>query len=225
MKKIQRIKRASKILKLVHKGETYESIGKKFNISKQCVWEMARKNGINRLEDKREFRSKKFRMFSPDIIANLPLTEIAVKHSLTPSEIRLIYKLKTGVTLNSVLSKKRNETIVKKFVSGNTARKIVTDPVKVLNNPRRVSTQNWIYSINTQNGVKRYPEIGDRRKGGTFQSKKAINLIVKCRDKGLKFGEILNEINKKGLKTVTGLEFKVTNINQLYNYAKLKLNK
>jgi hypothetical protein len=225
MRKSAKTQRNEKILKLIHEGETYESIGKKFGISKQRVRQFAVANGVSRWKEIREFKQKKYKDFLPDIKANLTVEEIAVKHSLTKAEVRSIYKEKTGKNLNEVLLEKRNETITKKFLAGKTARKITLDPTKVLDNPQRVSSLNHVYQINTKNNVRRYPEVGDRSKGGTSQSKKAIKLIVKYRDKGFTYTKILKKLNKKSIKTVTGLEFKVANIRQLYCYTKTKLNK
>lgn len=218
-------KRNKEILRLINEGETFESIGKKNGISKERVRQIAVANGINRWDKIREFKNKKFNEFLPDIKANLPLSEIATKHSLTKSKIYSIYKEKTGVSLLKVLSKKRNNIINKKFVSGKTANKIISDKTNILDNPVRITTTNSIYTINTKNNIKRYPQIGDRSKGGTFQSKKAIKLIVKYRDKGFTCKKILKKLNKKGIKTVTGKNFKESNILQLYNYVKKNLKK
>lgn len=217
-------KRNEEIQKLILKGETFQSIGEKFGISKQRVRQLAVGLGVSRWKEKRALKKTRFKAFIKDIKARMLVSEMAVKHNLSEKEVREIYKHQTGELLLTVLREKRDSKIVKDFKAGSTAISIVKNPSEILKNPLKITTTNNIYSINTRNGVKRYPEVGNRSKGGTFQNKRVINLIVNRRDKGQTFGEILTEMNERGYRTVTGRIFKQSNIAQIYYYAKNKLN-
>ena len=221
-KKVIFEKRRNAIVNELNKGRTLISVANEFGVTKQRIAGIAKDFGIQRRKDGQKRKFDLFNAFILDIKDNMSLDEIAEKHSISRVELKDIYKYVTGDNLACNLRVKRNKEISTKFLRGKTATNIIVDTSPALKNPLKIKCRNSIYSINTANGVKRYPQIGDRRKGGTFQNKKAINLIVKRRDKGDTFTEIQKELTKRGYKTVTGLDFRIETICQLYKYTKNK---
>ena len=81
-----------------------------------------------------------------------------------------------------------------------------------------------VYNISTKQGFKKYPKIGDRSKGGTFEDKKILRYIQDKRDnKGWTYKKIADKLNILGYRTLTGKIFDVPNV--LYKYNAYKKNK
>ncbi len=211
-------KRKDKILGHIKKGETYLSIAKKFKITKQRVAGIAKDNGIQRQKDNRQRRKELYRNFIVDIRNNMQVDEVAVKHGITISELRFVYKTYSGKNLVSTIRERRNADITTRFIAGSTASAIINKETKVLVNPIKIDSVRSVYDINTKAGVKRYPQVGNRSAGGTFQSKRDIKFIINKRDKhGWSLNEVVAELTRKGRKTVTGLDYIPSTVSQLYN--------
>jgi len=221
----QLVERNKIITERILNGEKYTVLAKEYGVSKQRIRQYANLAKVDRWADKRARKNKFVELFNNDVENGLTINEIIKKYSLSRREVLYIYRYATGKSLIQIARQKRNSTIVNKFVSGDTANKILIDKDKTLFNPLHLATQSSIYSVNTSRGVKRYPQVGNRHRGGTSQNKKIINLIVNRRDKGWTCERIREELIRRGHKTVTGCEFKAANVLQLYNYAKDKLGK
>lgn len=197
-----------KIVKDIQEGRlTYKEIGKKYNLTKQRVYQFAQDNNISRWEKSREDIKKTKEEIQNDIINGLTYKEICDKYSYVKTSLSTL----VGINLQSLFLEKRNKEIINLYKEM-TAKDTIIIPVNVLDDPYRITKINTVYGISSKRGYKKYPMIGDRCKGGVFEPKKVINLIKKLRSKNYSYRKIALELNKKGWKTPTGKLYSTMNV-------------
>ena len=209
-------KRRKKIQDLISKGVTYELIATKFGISKQRVSQYAKAIGVSRHVQTRERNKKLLAEVKNDIKEGLNFNQIKDKHQLTQTDFNNLYSLGLS-SLPGYFRNKRNEYIVEAFSNGRTAQSLLDSDESELGLISKLTNINRIYAITTQAGVRRQPKVKSRNLGGSSEKKKVMKFIRKKREKdGLTFGEITRLLNKKGLKTISGKEFKEANVTVKY---------
>ena len=204
--------RNKKIIKDIQKGKTYKEIGKKYNITKQRVAQFAKHHNIYRWEENREYRKKIISLIKEDIKQGRSYDAIMSKYADKYNNIKTI--LEGG--LFTYIKEKRNKKIVNQYKC-NTAQSITVDTSPLLDTPQRIGSVNMIYQISNKNGYKKYPKIGNRRKGGLFESSRVINLIKELKKENYTYREIAEELNNKGWKSPMG---KIYTTGNVYNKHK-----
>ena len=194
--------RNEKLITDIRKGElTYKEIGKKYNITKQRVYQFAKKDKISRWGESREKKKDLICDVNNDLQQGLTYKEICNKYNDN-------YYLTQTVTggLHTHIREKRNKEIVTKY-KHTTAQSIISDISPILDTPHRIVTTNQIYRISTQNGYKKYPKIGDRSKGGCFESTLVMEMIKNMVEENKSYREISEILNKKNVKSINGKSF------------------
>ena len=215
------IKREKHIIKLINQNWSLTNIGIKFNITKQRVYQIAKKNDISRLNDIRNNKKIYHTNILTDINNNIPYKDIINKYNMPQSKLSDIFKSIQKQTLNTFIMNKRNSEITKQFIEGNSAKKITNNQNPILISPTHLISVDSIYRINTKNNIRRYPQITNRHKGGLFESKEVIKLIKNKRDKkNWSFKQIAEELNKLGHKTITQKEYTTANTYRIYKDIK-----
>jgi hypothetical protein len=215
------IVRNETILKLVKQDElTYQEIGDIFGITKQRVKGIVYKSGYSRWA----IRKVKYEVIGKDVKNDLKL-------GLTYPEIRDKYGIKTldRLVYNKLIPRlytksinKRNDEITKRYKKQRAIDIVKSKDIDV-NNPNGVQQEKSVYSIASNNGYRKYPKIGRRCDGGTFEDKKILRYISKKRDKDKwTFKRISDKLNSLGHKTLTGKEFTIPNVIYKYNAHKKK---
>lgn len=207
------ISRHLKIVQQILEGKkTLVEIGLEFGISKQRVRQIGSLYNANKSEIKRARREKAVSALKVGFKEQKTLQELSKELKIPEARLAGYYHYETGNSFYQQVMERRNKTISEKFVAGKTAKKITEKVSRVLDNPSRVKTVNQVYSINTKNNVRRYPNIGDRSKGGCFLDKKILNFIATQYMKNKTTEEIAQMLNDKKLKTTQGLPFTAGNI-------------
>lgn len=216
LSKNYKTKRNNEMLKLIHAGETFLSIAKKFKVTKSRVGQLAKDHGINRWEINRTTSEQQIQDIQTDIDNGMEYDELKEKHNLTHKTIeRLRYRgLKPVAT---TYRENRNATIVDEYKIM-TAKKVLQSDTKTLDSPQRIQGLNTIYTISTAAGFKRYPNIGKRCVKGSHETKEVLELILTRRnvDK-LSFRQIAEELNEKNMLTIGGLPFTTHNVRSKYH--------
>jgi transcriptional regulator with XRE-family HTH domain/transposase-like protein len=221
-KEIGKVKRNARILKLVEDDDlTYKEIGELFGVTRQAVAGIILRSGYSRWDSRR----KKFKAIAKNINNDikLGLTYKEINEKYTYSTLANLTARNLLPSLFSDLLEKRNRLITKKY-KGEIAKSIVQSEDYDLNNPNGINTLSGVYSISSKNGFKKYPKIGRRCDGGTFEDKKILRYIQNKRDKhGWTFKKIAEKLTRLGYKTLTGKEFDMPNV--VYKYNAYKKNK
>lgn len=216
LSKNYKTKRNNEMLKLIHAGETFLSIAKKFKVTKSRVGQLAKDHGINRWEIARTTSEQQIHDINHDIDNGMEYDELKEKHNLTHKTIeKLRYRgLKPVAT---TYRENRNTTIVDEYKIM-TAKKVLQSDTKTLDSPQRIQGVNSIYTISTAAGFKRYPNIGKRCVKGSHETKEVLGLILTRRniDK-LSFRKIAEELNEKNMLTIGGLPFTTHNVTAKYH--------
>jgi AraC-like DNA-binding protein len=217
------IEREKEIINLIDNNWTLISIATKFNITKQRVYQIAKKNNISIWNKIRTNKKTMHQNILNDINNNIQYKDIVKKYNLTKSQLSEAFKSIQKQTLKTFIINKRNNEITSQFIQGNTAKIITNKTEPILISPTHITTTDSIYRINTKNNIRRYPQIINRHKGGLFESKEVIKLIKNKRDKkNWTFKQIAEELNKLGYKTITGKEYTQPNTYQKYIAIKQK---
>lgn len=220
-RKVRNPKREEQILKLLNENISFDEIAKKFGITKQRVNQIAKRNNIKRWEQSREFKISMYLKIMDDFNNNISLNDICLKHNLSIDNINTIFCFNNDNTIFSKFREKRNSCIISDFIGGTTAKAITKRDDKELLDPNKITWIDSIYRINIKNGIRRYPQIGNRAGGGCFENKEILKFIFNKRDKyKWTFKKITDELNKKGKKTLTGKVFTIPNV-----FAKYYSNK
>lgn len=208
-----RLKR-EKILKDIKKGTSYKEIGLKYGITKQRIYQIAKMNNVSRWDESRNKAKETYKNVVKELKNNIPAKEIYKKYGRRSATI---YKEINNETPYEKQIRVRDNDIISKFNKGLMAKEIIDLDTNEL------TSITSIYRINTKNGNKRYPTIGNRSAGGFFESKKVIKLIVKLKNEGVSFVEITNKLNSLNYKTITGRKFTTPNV--IAKYHKYNNNK
>tara|TARA_R110000851_G_scaffold248445_2_gene400961 strand:+ start:481 stop:1470 length:990 start_codon:yes stop_codon:yes gene_type:complete len=214
--------RNEQILKLlVEDDKTYEEIGNIYGISKQRIRQLAYKSNFKRYA----IRKVKYTEIAKEILLDIKLGMLysEIREKYTYAVIRNVCSRGLLSNLYTDFISKRNTTITKKYKE-TIARKIIESSDSELLNPNKINGLSNIYRIACEDGFKRYPKIGNRNKGGTFEDKKILRYITKKRDKdGWSFRRITDKLQRLGHKTLTGKVFDTPNV--YYKYNAYKKNK
>jgi hypothetical protein len=215
------VKRNQEILELLKNDNTYISIARKYNISKQRVTQIANDYGYDRMASNKEKIFELIEKIKIDISDGLKYDEIKKKHSLNDSlRNKISYH---GLPLFSQLNNRRKNSIVDEYKQ-KTARKVLESNNQNLHNPFELKNINNVYSISSQMGYKRYPKIGNRNKGGVQENIGILEIIKHKREKeNLSFSEIATHLNESGYLTISDKEFKEANTRFKYLYYTGKL--
>lgn len=207
--------RNDKIINLIRQGLTYDEVGEQMGITKQRVCQIAKYNNISRWDESREFKVNLISRIKEDIDNQLPYTDIVEKHNLRIKGYLLRDTELSGLYTDMLI--KRNEAIKKKY-EVRTAEEIINDNDYNITNPTKPTSINCVYRIASSLGFKKYPMIGDRSKGNTFEDRTILKYIRDRRDKdGWTFKKIACELNKLNYRTVTGKLFTTSNVNYKYH--------
>jgi hypothetical protein len=219
--KINYLKEA--VLKYIKKNPdvSYVVASNRFGTSSSYVGRIARENGINK--DLTETQKNEVK----NEIAHIKLD---VKLGLTYPDIKIKYKIdgvRAGVLKYYGLGKIRGEFIgvrnteIQTQYKIKTASKLLLDTNIKLDSPQRITSLGGAYRIACRGGFKKYPNVGNRNKGGVFEDKKILKRITKRKDKdNWTFQAISDELQTLGYKTITGVEFSMANV--IYKYHSYK---
>jgi uncharacterized protein (DUF433 family) len=217
------IEREKEIINLIDNNWSLTSIATKFNITKQRVNQIAKKNNISIWNKIRTNKKTMHQNILNDINNNIQYKDIVKKYNLPKSKISDSFKSIQKESLTTFIINKRNNEITSQFIQGNTAKIITNKTEPILISPTHITTTDSIYRINAKNNIRRYPQIINRYKGGLFESKEVIKFIKNKRDKkNWTFKQIAEELNKLEYKTITGKEYNQPNTYQKYIAIKQK---
>jgi AraC-like DNA-binding protein len=192
--------------------KTLTEIGKEHRITKQRVFQIGKTVNIDRTQLIKARRNKALAVLKIAYNEHGTLNDVAEALNISKANLTNIYRKGTGVSFNEATRCRRNSLILQKFVAGQTANAILNDTTKTLDIPNRIPSVNAVYNINTKNNVKRYPNIGDRSKGGSFLPKWILKFIATQYMKLKTTEEIAKMLNDKKIKTTQGVAFTAGNI-------------
>jgi hypothetical protein len=215
----KKINREKEILKLLSEGNTYKEVGEKYNVSKQRINQIAKKNNIKRWEDTQKLTERIHRQTLNALEKCTSIKRIATINKIDINELEYRFNQISKITLNRLLMRRRDNLIIDEFKKGKPASQIIKliKPLEILQ-PRKINTVHGLYGVLKRYGVKRYPQIKSRRHGGTNLTKNTIEIIKNKRRDGLSFQKISDHLNEKGIKTITEKRFHPQN---LYNQKDL----
>jgi transposase-like protein len=216
------------IIELLTNGKyTYREIARKYNVTPQRIQQIALEHGNIKLHalnhKKKEYIVKQMMTDT----STLSYGEIKSKYkklegfkwNILKDKFKEVY----GLSIYDMLYSSRNNTILKKYSSGQIAKEVLKGKEHELKSPKHLKQERDVYRVSSKLGYRRHQGIYNRAAGGIFESKRVLNLIVKWHDtKGMSFKAITDKLNSKGYKTVTGLDFKVANVWTKYHNYKTK---
>lgn len=205
---------------LQHKKSLTE-IGKEHKITKQRVSQIGKTANVDRTQLVTARRNKALAVLKIAFNEHKTIDEVSKNLNLTKANLSHIYRKETGFSFNEATKVRRNKLILEKFVAGQTANSILSDPTKTLEIPHRVPSVDAVYNINAKNNVKRYPKIGNRRRGGSFLPKWILRFIASEYMKNKTTEEIAQMLNKKKVKTTQGVAFTAGNVFAYVNKMRL----
>jgi hypothetical protein len=201
----------------------YIIVGNRFGTSPSYVGRIARSVGItkNISEEEKKKIKNTIAHINLDFELGMSYEDIKKTYNFDENKEKLTYY---GLgNLKDKFRTLRNDEISRQY-KVKTAMKVMVDTNVKLDSPDRIKTLSQTYGVACKNGFKKYPKIGDRSKGGTFEDRKILRYIEKLRDKdGLTFQEIADKLTRQGKKTLTGVPFSMANA--LYKYNAYKKNK
>jgi len=201
----------------------YIIVGNRFGTSSSYVGRIARSIGITKNISKEEKKKIKNTIahINLDFELGMSYEDIKKTYNFDENKEKLTYY---GLgNLKDKFRTLRNDEISKQY-KVKTAMKVMVDSNIKLDSPDRIKTLSQTYGVACKDGFKKYPKIGNRNKGGTFEDRKTLRYIEKLRDKdGLTFQEIADKLTRQGKKTLTGVPFSMANA--LYKYNAYKKNK
>jgi len=223
-------KRRLKILKHIKDGDlTFKKIGEKFGISKQIINQIAWSYDVSRWTEIRETSKMLFEKIMFDFKTGSSIDEIVEKHKINRAELSQLHHKYAPEDIGIIEQYriKRDKKIVSDYSQGVTAKTITEKTDKVLGDPSKVNTVDGVYRIASKNGVKRYPQIGNRSAGGSFEKKSILKIIVKMyehKEFPAPFHEIAGTLNELGYETICGKEFTLATVRIKYHAYKAELN-
>lgn len=207
--------RNEELKELLDIGMTYEEAAEKMGITKQRVYQIAKKNGIRRWEETRQEHETWINVIKADIEVGLTYYELIDKHSITPKEMARLRYYGLGNIFTDFL-KERNQKVVKEY-KNRIAKDIVAKHSPSLDNPLPISNINQVYRISSNLGYRKYPNIGNRSAGGVFEDQDVIMIIkVKREVDELSFQKIADLLNEKGYTTPMGKPYQSANVRAKY---------
>lgn len=219
----KKTKRTQEILELNKRGVISSVIAEKYGITKQRVYQILTANGISRNKQIKD-KNKKLRV-DIEAAANSGLTPKQIRAGFEGIDIRRYYPEITQLGID--LRRERNNEIGKQYLSGATAKEIIikSTPDSLLK-PQQIRGSGTIYKINRKQGVRKHPKVGIRSQGGIFEDKKILQFIQNKKDKdNWSFRRIADRLNELGHTTITGKEYKTSNVTRIYHDYKEKKHK
>jgi len=205
---------------------TFVEVGEKYKIGKSRVSQIAILSGVgHRYVNNRKYWKDKCKTIFNSLNTNTDIEKIAKENDITTLELCQKFNYYYGESLTNIILKNRNANITETYKSGVSAKKILKLENDILINPRKINTANHIYSINSKNGFKRFPKIGNRSNGGVFEDRKILKDINRLRNSGKSYSEICDWLNDKNKLTVMGVPFTPANVRFKYLAYQDKKNK
>lgn len=214
------------LLMLKQSNSSFVTIGKKYNITPQRVQQIAKDFDIQLHGKNHEEKDSIVRKIKEDMPL-MSYKDIRAKYKEFEGHnwkiLQKKFKKMYGETIYTLMKKERDALILQKYSSGDKAIEVINSDDLTLKSPLRFTKVRDVYRISIENGYRKYPGIGSRAGGGIFERKKVLDLIVKMREeKKMKFKDITIALNKKGLTTIQGKEFKMENV--IVKYHRIKSN-
>ena len=203
--------RNEQVISLAKKGQTLESIGLKFGISKQRVRQIVSKEKINPLKIRQNKRNEVLKNIPNDLSNGISVTKIRSKYKLKHYEIKKLYQ--NGVDVRLVKFdeiEKECKVCDKLYKKGLTAYEII-DIYPKINNITKV--YNNVCKVNGGHLPKR---INTRTKKSMQLKNKILNLKINNT-----FEEVHSILVKNGVKNLNGGPLKLESI-KLHYYNALK---
>jgi hypothetical protein len=215
-------KREKEILQMLKSGIKQPAIAEKFGLSKTRINQIALRNGYRAWNISRKNKAMMNKEMLKAIRNNQTIDEVVKYSKFDKETLYSWFNQSNSKSFTRIVREKRNEKITKLYKSGKTAKEIVTlTTPELLLNPVKLSNLNAVYRVTSKSGVKRFPMIKNRTIGGSNDSKMVLNFIKHSYEiKEWSFNKIAKELNKKGLKTVTGKKFTEPNTRVKYHLNK-----
>lgn len=201
------------IYKLLLSGEKYQDIADKMNVSKARIEQVAKKYNYKRWDESKKKYELLTEQITNDFNAGATYETLEKKYNLNNKTFysRLQYHGLPGDLLRQCKIK-RNEKIAAEYKSGKKAIDIINSKNKNVIQPNRISSLSSIYNICSKNGVYKYPKVGRRIDGGSFEDFEVLRLVKHLKeDKKFTFEAIAKHLNSKKFKTVCGKKFNMAN--------------
>lgn len=211
-------KREKEILQMLKSGIKQPAIAKKFGVSKTRINQIALRNGYRAWNIARKNKTMMNKEMSKALRNNQSIDEVLKNSKHNKKTLYSWFSQSNSKTFVKMVREKRNEKITKLYKSGKTAKEIVqlVEPKSLLN-PVKINKLGTVYQVSSKNGFKKYPMIKNRSIGGCNDSKMVLNFIKHSYEvKEWSFNKIAKELNKKGLRTVTGKKFTEPNTRVKY---------
>lgn len=206
----RKTKRNERIYKKLLNGEKYQDIAENMNITKARVEQVAVLYKYSRWEESRKRRQEIVEKLNKDIHSGLSYQKILKKYKPVLNFIRSHSDFPKR--LYNYFMNKRNVEIGVKYQSGKKARKIISSDNKIINDPQKVKSLSNIYAICSKQGIYKYPKVGRRIDGGSFEKVSILRLVKDLREvKQFSFEAIANYLNSKNHKTICGKSFNMAN--------------
>ena len=208
-----KIKRNEQIYKMLLEGKTQKEIANEFKLSTHKIYEVAKFYKFNKFKESKKKHQTIIKNIKKDIKLNLPYEELIKKYNLDNDSFfqKLQYWGLSGA-LYREYKNNRNKNIGVEYKSGKKAIEITKSKKQKINQPKGIKTLSSVYSICSQQGIYKYPKIGRRIDGGSFEDVSVLRLVKKLREKEkYSFRQIADYMNFKKHRTICGKKFNTAN--------------
>lgn len=208
-----RVNQRLEIVKQILEGKkTLAEIGLQYGVTHEWVRQIGNKFNTNRTDLNKVRIERIVTAMKAGLLENKSIEELSKQLKVSVTCLARYYQDETGTSYHDDAVARRNKLIVEKYVGGKSAKKIVEKVSRILDTPKRITTTNMIYKIVANHNAKRYPNIGDKSKGGTFLDKKVLKIITKQYMNQKSPTEIAEYLNENGFKTPTEKSFTAANV-------------
>ena len=189
----------NEIVNMINSVVPIKEIAKNFNLTRQRIQQIAKKNNI----DPTKLKRNKCKIIAQEI-------NNQIKHGTCYVDVYKNYdkptlsKLKRhGLELLYKSRLKRDRKIALLYKKGLTAKEILSIGMC------GISSVDTIYAILKKQNAARNPHVirGEKGLGIINEDKKILNIIKKLKGEGLSFQKISDYLNEKNYKTITGKKF------------------
>ena len=169
-KKMQKLKLAENIKELLLTKEyNYIGVAKKLKTTIHKVTKVANDNKIDLIGEKKKIYEEIVNNLYKDYYSGMPYELIHEKYNLSDKENTIKLRSHGMGALYRLFKNYRNNKILNEYKSGKKAIQIINSNNPVIKNPKRLNTLSSIYHTCSSLGYKKYPNIGRRIDGGTFE--------------------------------------------------------
>jgi DNA-binding CsgD family transcriptional regulator len=217
----QKTKRNEQIYKMLLQGKKYDDISEKMNVTKQRVYQVAQFYNYSRWEESKKTNESIVKKIKNDIKANIPYQRLVKKYNLNDKKVfsKLYYRGLPGA-IHQEYRNKRNKNIGIEYKSGKKAIEIINSKKPEIGQPQRIKGISNVYAICSKQGIYKYPKVGRRIDGGSFEDISVLRLVKKLREKeNYSFQQIADYMNAKKHKTICGKKFNMANTRFKYHDA------